>query len=184
MVGDRIKRARLAKNLTLKEIERKAKVSATHVSEIERGLTSPTVGALARIAAALETPAFRLLEGGDGARVSVTRAAERTVLADVGCGGRYHRLSGGFAGAELSLVEIELDAGGTRGAAPLEHPGEEFFHVLRGVVELTVDDATRQREVLKEGDSIHLGAHPGREIRNIGDGTARVLWAIAPPIHL
>jgi quercetin dioxygenase-like cupin family protein len=64
------------------------------------------------------------------------------------------------------------------------HDGEEFFHVLRGVVELTTDGSTRPRDVLKEGDSIHLEAHPGREVRNIGDGVARVLWAVAPPIRL
>lgn len=181
-VGERIKRARLAKNLTLKEVERKAKVSATHVSEIERGLTSPTVGALARIADALETPAYALLGGAGGVRVSVVRAGERTVMADVGRGGRYHRLSGGIEGAEVSLVEIELEAG--EKAAPMGHAGEEFFHVLGGVVELTSDGAAQPREVLKEGDSIHLHAHPGRAIRNIGDGVARVLWAVAPPIRL
>ena len=38
-LGERIKRFRLERNLTLKEVEVKAKVSATHVSEIERGMT-------------------------------------------------------------------------------------------------------------------------------------------------
>ena len=33
-LGERIKRFRLERNLTLKEVELKAKVSATHVSEI------------------------------------------------------------------------------------------------------------------------------------------------------
>ena len=47
----------LAKGLTLKEIEAKVGVSATHVSEVERGKTSPTVGALSKIAAALEVNA-------------------------------------------------------------------------------------------------------------------------------
>ena len=42
-LGERLKRFRLDRNLTLKEVELKAKVSATHVSEIERGMTSPTV---------------------------------------------------------------------------------------------------------------------------------------------
>jgi transcriptional regulator with XRE-family HTH domain len=54
-LGERIKRFRLERNLTLKDVEVKAKVSATHVSEIERGMTSPTVGALTKIARALGT---------------------------------------------------------------------------------------------------------------------------------
>jgi len=183
-IGARIKRTRLARNLTLKDIERKANVSATHVSEIERGLTSPTVGALVRIAEALDTPAYGLLEGENGARVSVVRSDDRLVLADVRRGARYHRLSGGFDGAEISMVEIELEPDSGRAVGPPEHGGEEFFHVLRGVVELNTAEDGRERDVLKEGDSIHVRAHPGRELRNIGDGEARVLWVTVPAFIL
>jgi transcriptional regulator with XRE-family HTH domain len=183
-LGAHIRRARLARNLTLKDIERKANVSATHVSEIERGLTSPTVGALLRIADALETPAYRLLGEDTGSRVSVVRAGERTVLTEAGSGARYHRLSGGFAGSELSLLEIELESGAGHAGGPPLHPGEELLHVLRGVVELNTGEDGRERDVLKEGDSIHLRPRPGRTLRNIGDGEARVLWAISPPFAL
>ena len=43
-LGRRVKQLRLQKGMTLKEIESKVGVSATHVSEVERGKTSPTVG--------------------------------------------------------------------------------------------------------------------------------------------
>ena len=52
-LGSRIKKTREAKHLTLKSIEASAGISATHISEIERGKTSPTLGALLRIAGAL-----------------------------------------------------------------------------------------------------------------------------------
>ena len=61
-LGERIKRFRLDRNLTLKEVELKAKVSATHVSEIERGMTSPTIGALTKIARAMGTEPSYFLE--------------------------------------------------------------------------------------------------------------------------
>jgi transcriptional regulator with XRE-family HTH domain len=183
-VGGRIRTMRLARNLTLKDIERKANVSATHVSEIERGLTSPTVGALTRIADALEVPACRLLEGSGAPRVRVVRADERMILSDAGGAGRYHRLSGGFVGAHLSMLEIELAAGGSREVGPMTHDGEEFFHVLHGVVELDLGEAGGPRDVLKVGDSIHLRSRPGRVLRNLGTGeeAARVLWVTVPPI--
>ena len=52
-LGDRVRRTRQEKGLTLKQIEIKVGISATHVSEIERGNTSPTIGALEKIAEAL-----------------------------------------------------------------------------------------------------------------------------------
>ena len=79
-LGERIKRFRLDRNLTLKEVEVKAKVSATHVSEIERGMTSPTVGALAKIARALGTEPSYFLRSDAYPPVSVVRHADRRVL--------------------------------------------------------------------------------------------------------
>src|SRR2546425_10447332 len=53
-LGRRIKLLRIARGLTLKDLEERGGISATHVSEIERGKASPTVGALGRIARALD----------------------------------------------------------------------------------------------------------------------------------
>jgi transcriptional regulator with XRE-family HTH domain len=178
-IGARIKRARLARNLTLKEVERKAEVSATHVSEIERGLTSPTVGALLRIAEALDTPACRFLESDERPRLSVVRESARLVLADSGGSARFLRLSEGVHGCDLSLFLIELAAGPHEPVGSLPHGGEGLFHVLRGVVELSGGGATA---VLKEGDTFH--GRGRRSIRNIGDGPATLVWAATPPLTL
>jgi len=182
-LGERIKRARLARNLTLKEVERKAKVSATHISEIERGLTSPTVGALSRIAEALESPPFEFLATDARRAASVVLALDRPAFADARHGGRFMCLSRGVRGGDVSAFIIELEAGEPGSAQPLPHDGEEFFHVLRGVIELDVPGAER-RVVLKEGDSIHFHGEAGRAIRNIGDATAQVFWTVTPPLTL
>ena len=58
-IGRRIKKIREENHFTLKNVEAKAGISATHISEIERGKTSPTIGALIRIADALgKDPAY------------------------------------------------------------------------------------------------------------------------------
>jgi len=126
-LGERIKKLRLAQNLTLKELEAKAGVSATHLSEIERGLTSPTVGAVARVARALgEDPALLVIERA-GARLAVVRRAERRTLKAGGAS--LHALGAPIDGAEMSLVEIEL-AEGDSDFAPALAGGEERVLVL------------------------------------------------------
>ena len=58
-LGKRVKKVRESMHLTLKNIEARAGISATHISEIERGKTSPTLGALIRISKALgKEPAY------------------------------------------------------------------------------------------------------------------------------
>jgi len=52
-LGSRIRELRSQRNMTLKELSAKAKVSVSHLSEIERARTQPTADKLARIAASL-----------------------------------------------------------------------------------------------------------------------------------
>ncbi len=180
-LGRRIKRRRLEKNLTLKDVELKAKVSATHVSEIERGMTSPTVGALAKIALALGTEASYFLKQDAYPPISIVRKNKRRVLRYDNWGAAIHCLSGGTSEARMSFLEVELMPGITHDMEPFTHTGEEFVHILRGVVETHIGS---DRHLLKEGDSIHFRSGEPHTIRNIGDGRARVLWVAAPPFHL
>src|SRR6059036_3950065 len=76
-LGRRIKMLRIAAGLTLKDLEERGGISATHVSEIERGRASPTIGALSRIAVALGVRPALLVEARVLPEATVMRAGER-----------------------------------------------------------------------------------------------------------
>src|SRR5262252_4626597 len=76
-LGRRIKLLRISLGLTLKDLEERGGISATHVSEIERGKASPTVGALGRIARALGLRPAVLVEPRTLPEITIMRAAER-----------------------------------------------------------------------------------------------------------
>ena len=61
-LGKKLKQARSGKGMTLMQVQKKAHVSATHISQIERGMTSPTVGVLQKLAKALGTKASNFLD--------------------------------------------------------------------------------------------------------------------------
>ena len=180
-LGARIKRFRLERNLTLKEVEVKAKVSATHVSEIERGMTSPTVGALTKIAKALGTEPSFFLQGDDNQPVVIVRRDNRRALNYSDWGARIESLSLGARGADMSLLEVELDAGLSQSLPAWSHEGEELIHIRKGVVEIALGD---ERHLLKEGDSVHFRSRDPHTVRNIGDGPARIVWVASPAFHL
>jgi transcriptional regulator with XRE-family HTH domain len=180
-LGERIKRFRLWRNLTLKEVELKAKVSATHISEIERGMTSPTVGALSKIARALGTEPSYFLQSDVTPPVSIVRRDHRRGLDDAKWGATLNRLCSGIRGSEMSFLEIEMEPGRDGKIEPIIHSGEEFVYVMKGVVEIYIG---LDRHLLKEGDSLHFRLNEPHTIRNIGDGTARLLWATLPPFCL
>ena len=69
-LGRRIRNLRLQQRMTLKQVEESSGLSATHLSEIERGRTSPTIGALVRIARALQKDTSYFIEAEERAEVA------------------------------------------------------------------------------------------------------------------
>ncbi|TPW03856.1 MAG: Cro/CI family transcriptional regulator, partial [bacterium] len=76
-LGQRLRDARRQSGLTLKDLDQAAGLSATHISEIERGKTSPTIGVLIRIAGALGKDASYFVEPEALPDVSIIRAGDR-----------------------------------------------------------------------------------------------------------
>ncbi len=179
-LGRRIKLLRISRGLTLKDLEERGGISATHVSEIERGKASPTVGALGRIAQALGLRPATLVEPSVLPSISLTRADER----------REARVRVGTATVEnvtepvengtMSAHLITLPMG--REAAFIHrHEGEEWTMVLSGVVEIRVDD---QVHVLREGDSLHFRSHHPHAYTNLTSTPAVLMVTCRPRLTL
>lgn len=173
-VGRRIKQYRQKYNLTLKEIEARVNVSATHVSEIERGKTSPTIGALSRIAQAFDMDPAEFLISEDLPRVHVTKKAERSRIRYENTGMVAHPLTGSIAEQTISAAEVEWEPGMTESSlSSRSHAGEEFIHITEGAVEVTVKGRTI---LLREGDSLHFRADvPHRVINRFAEPCRAIL---------
>jgi transcriptional regulator with XRE-family HTH domain len=152
-LGRRLKSERQRRGLTLKEIEQRVGISATHLSEIERGKSSPTVGVLERIAQALGTRAALLVETSPSPGLSHVRPADRRVVASVDGTIRYEVLSDRFPGAEVSLLLVTL-APGSRGRVRA-HEGEEILHVIEGGMRVQIE---HEEYRLEAGDTLHFRA--------------------------
>lgn len=150
-LGVRLKACRLERGLTLKAMEARAGVSATHISEIERGKTSPTIGALQKMAIALERDLPYFLESEPLDEVAHQRAFERDWHLDPDRG-RWTSLSPRIPGSRLSAFRVELDAD-SRGFTALVGDADDVYLVERGVVRFECPDQVHE---LRAGDSIHL----------------------------
>lgn len=172
-IGRRIKSARQARGLTLKAVEAASGVSATHVSEIERGAASPTIGALTRIAHALgKRPGYFLEESEIGEASLVTRADRVRESAGAGC--TVERLTVGIPGGRLQASRVTLAPGKGHRADAHAHDGVELILVLSGRVDVTV---ASERHSLAAGDAIHIDAqHPHAYRNGSPDEPAVVLW--------
>lgn len=179
-LGRRIKMLRVARGLTLKDLEERGGISATHVSEIERGKASPTVGALGRIARALGVRPATLVEPRTLPLVGVMRAAERD-RQPVNWGGVSitpvaHPTHGSTLGALLMKLPV------ARGAALThQHEGEEWVTVLAGQVEIRID---AESHALRSGDSLHFRAERVHAYVNSSSAPALLLVASRPRLTI
>lgn len=179
-LGRRIKMLRVGLGLTLKDIEARGGISATHVSEIERGKASPTVGALGRIAQALGLRPATLIEARQLPEVTVRHALDRAANTVSWGEASITALSEPTYESSLGLHRMTLPA---RREASLEHrhDGEEWVMVQSGVVELRVGGRTT---VLREGDSLHFRAHQLHAYANLGAHPAVLIMAGRPRLGI
>jgi transcriptional regulator with XRE-family HTH domain len=140
-LGRRIRKLRLDRRMTLKQVEQASGLSATHLSEIERGRTSPTVGALVRIARALDRDPSYFVEDEERPEV-VHLLREDTKLFTLADGVTAQRLTCGIPGSSVFAYRLQLRA--TPPAAfvlPAEDvPGDAVYYVRRGRLELRVGE--------------------------------------------
>jgi len=133
-LGLRMRKIRMERRMTLKQVERAADLSATHLSEIERGRTSPTIGALVRIARALGRDTSYFIEREERNEVvQVGRdQAGRLVL---GPGVEAAVLTRGVPGSRLFAYRLTLTPGpGKQGEFQLpatDALGEEALYYVR-----------------------------------------------------
>jgi transcriptional regulator with XRE-family HTH domain len=180
LLGRRIRRIRQEKSLTLKQIEAKVGVSATHISEIERGKTSPTIGALERISAALEVPPSHLIDIPPIPELQVVRRQSVRALTMNDGAVRVEPVTNRDASSDMSIFHATIAANGVLDAVP-GHRGEEFCYVLDGFLEVTIND---RPHVLRQGDSIHFKASQSHQIRNLSSAPVRTLWAVRPKLFI
>lgn len=169
-LGQRLRDCRREQKLTLKALEALAAVSATHISEIERGRTSPTIGALDKLARALGKRASFFLEEELLDDVCHLPSSARRAIDLAWAGVSLTRLTRRVPGAILSAHRYDLAAGA---ASPeLVQPGTDVYLVEEGRAEFEVEG---ERFALDAGDSIHIGSGRRHRFLNPGDGPARLL---------
>ncbi len=196
-IGGRLRDARTAAGMSVRELARRIGVSASHVSQVERGLASFSVRALYNAVSVLGITMDGLFEeapapaGGDVARrrsrtaelvrgqldvsLVVLRAGSRPTIPLPG-GTRWERLTPRpEVGAEF--IEVVYHAG--QEAPELHdfarHSSREYGLITRGA--LTVQVGFDQT-VLWQGDSIAFDSHVPHRFWNATADEVRAVWFI------
>jgi DNA-binding transcriptional MerR regulator/quercetin dioxygenase-like cupin family protein len=172
--GQRFRRLRTRRGLSLAQVARATKVSVGFLSALERGQMRSSISTLRRIARFYDTNILSLFETA-AENPRLVRPGQRKVL-ETTPGVRMELLAWGQTAMEPHLFRIK--SGGGSGES-YSHEGEEFLHVLRGEFEIWLNGKEHYR--LRPGDSLYFESSTPHRWKNPGRSETWLLWVNTPP---
>jgi transcriptional regulator with XRE-family HTH domain len=176
-LGTRIRRLREERGRSLRTVAETAGMSQSFLSQVERGVASPSVASLRRIADALGESVGAFFDGSGGSG-TVVRVRDRRRL--VHPGRQWEDVLLTPPGAKrLQVILSTIEPGAGSGPEPYAHDSdEECVIVLEGCLEFWIEE---ERFELQQGDALLFESRRLHRNRNPGPGSAEVLWVITPP---
>lgn len=164
-LGERLRRERTARSLTLDDLARSTGVSRSMISEIEKGGKVPTVVVLHRIASGLGMRMSDLMGEAEPDRVIVLRREDQPVVTDPS-GWERRNLAPSLPRLPFEFMRTTLPPGIDAGLFPPHRPGSrEHVAVSEGRLALTV---AGMRHDLDAGDAISYAADCEHRFANLG----------------
>lgn len=178
-IGRFIRAQRKLRGWTLQELANCCNLSLSFLSQVERGLSSPSIISLNAICRALEIPLSNLISYGNSKNDSLSAASDSEISkADQGpniqmsSGSiKYQFLSGNFPGRQFEILIGEIPPNYHYPLAA--HEGEEFGYVLEGTLVFKIREESHE---LSPGDSYHFMATTPHGYETDGEKSARILW--------
>lgn len=174
-IGERVKRIREEKGLTLNELSNLTGFEVEFLKRIETNLVKPQLGTIMRLSKALDSAFGRLVSGVGNKLYSITRKDEQKIISrSTSRKGQqkaytYKSLAPEVQGRHMEALIVQLET--LREPEPSCHEGEEFVYVLEGSVSL---DLGEDNYDLEPGDSAYyLSTIP--HIIMAKEGTATII---------
>lgn len=179
--GSEVRALRKARGLSLNALAGETGLSVGYLSQIERGISCPSLKALGAIARALGITVGWFFSGGNSGPVAekgfvVRKQNRRRIMFREGF--VDYLLSPNLEG-KLEFILSHFSPGASTGEK-YTHRGEEGGLVLEGRLEITIGE---QSFILEAGDSFNFDSTEPHRYRNVHDGETVVVYGITPPTY-
>lgn len=177
-IGSSIKRIRTSQRMTLKELSEKTSLSTGFLSQLERGLTSVAVDSLSKVAQALGVEVGYFIGAPEGGDDVVVKSYEKKLFQVEGGRFIHYHLTNAPDKRNMIPKLIEILPGDSREHInEYQHEGEEFIHVLEGILTLYVKAREYQ---LYPGDSAHFDSSEIHNWANYTSMTVKIITVNTP----
>ncbi len=177
-IGSHIKARRNELNLSLRDLSASTGLSATFLSNLERGMANPTLDSLRKVSTALGT-SLLFMATNTSESSPVVRKHERRRL-NLSNGHIQYEILTPTLNRKMVLFQGRVTAeDGNIVVAPLAEPTEECLVLLTGKINVVISGQLYQ---LEAGDSIYFEGRSLSSLTVTGEGEATYISAITPPV--
>ncbi len=174
--GPVIRQRRKALGMTLDDVAKATDLTIGFLSQVERGISAPSLSSFMRIAGALQTSLEELLKVPEPYMEYVPKDSRHTYV--LGKSKRlYEKLGPGFPGALTYPCIIHRPSGHV--SEHMQHEGEVFCYLLSGSLEYHLGNKVF---IMTPGDSIHHDTSKPHFSKVLGDEESVELWVSSTPI--
>lgn len=174
-IGKKIKRLRVANQLTLEELANRSELTKGFLSQVERNLTSPSVTTLEYIVEALGCTMHEFFTEEKYEQITFE---EEDFFVNTQDGYIINYIIPNAQKNDMEPILIELESG-QYSMEVNPHEGQEFGYILSGRVKFYYGS----REFnLKKGNTFYINGNRAHKLKNIGKGAAKIIWVSNPPI--
>ncbi len=189
-IGARLAELRKEHRYSIRSLAARANVSASLISDVERGKVEPSISTLKRVASALGTTLTYFFSDPTASSSRVVRASERVALSRaigreakgearsaMKTNGIHFELASPEQAENLEAIFGRYDVGASIGDEPVTHEGEEWGMVLRGRLKVWVGD---EIYFLDPGDSIWFPSTVPHRMENVANEPTEYIWVDTP----
>jgi transcriptional regulator with XRE-family HTH domain len=174
--GRAVKQQLEASGFSLRVLAARSGISASMISDIERGAKSPTVTTVVRLAQALGVSASALIDG----RADHAPSRIRVLRRGQGAGGEHptpwESLGPATPGSRIDFVRYQIPPSTVLGPSPAHASGTvEHMHVATGAVRVTVGD---EKADLVAGDSCSCRTDAPHGVENPDPSVEALIYLI------
>ena len=174
-LGNAIRHRRKALKKTLMDVAAETDLTTGFISQVERGISAPSLSSFMAIAASLQTSIDQLLSVPEEFCEFLPK--EKRQRYTLGTAGRlYEKIGPGFHGSLLYSSIIHRPAGHI--SEKMQHDGEVFCYLMSGEVEYYLEDSVF---VMKAGDCIHHNTEKVHFSKVLGEQESVELWVSTTP---
>jgi len=189
-IGDRLRAERTRAGISQRELARRLGLSASLISQLESGLSKPSVGTLYAIVTELDLSLDSLLRGDDhlprahpatGSERNNDQATplvhpENRKVIDLASGVRWEQLTADTEeGVDFLHAIYEVGGASTPDESLMRHHGREYGYVVSGRMGIQLGFETYE---LEPGDSIAFDSTEPHRLFNMGEEPVHAIWFV------